>query len=201
MATLLYRGTPGTVPPSISRPLYSDESIKNLPLTITEVDTNFANLNRELELAKPINVENTIVRRDGSGNFEASSANFLGNSAVKLTSGTTLQRPETAIIGQIRFNTDLSNFEGYDGSDWKLVGGAGGGGSVNKFTTLFGNTSNKIYTINHNLNTDSICISIVDVTTNYYVYPLIEYLNVNSISITFTYNPTQINQYKITVVG
>ena len=40
-----------------------------------------------------------------------------GTDAVQLTSGTTAQRP-TAAAGMIRFNTDTSKFEGYDGTAW-----------------------------------------------------------------------------------
>ena len=40
-----------------------------------------------------------------------------GTDAVQLTSGTTAQRP-TGNAGMIRFNTDTSKFEGFDGTTW-----------------------------------------------------------------------------------
>ena len=40
-----------------------------------------------------------------------------GTDAVQLTSGTTAERP-TGNAGQIRFNTDTSKFEGFDGTTW-----------------------------------------------------------------------------------
>ena len=40
-----------------------------------------------------------------------------GTGALKLPSGTTAQRP-TAATGQIRFNTQTTEFEGYNGSAW-----------------------------------------------------------------------------------
>ena len=40
-----------------------------------------------------------------------------GTDAVQLTAGTTAERP-TAAAGMIRFNTDTSKFEGYDGASW-----------------------------------------------------------------------------------
>jgi len=42
--------------------------------------------------------------------------------ALKLPVGTTAQRP-TAAAGQIRFNSDLSRFEGYNGTDWLGIRG------------------------------------------------------------------------------
>jgi hypothetical protein len=49
--------------------------------------------------------------------------------AIKVPVGTTAQRP-TAATGKIRYNTTLSQYEGYDGSSWSLLGGGatGGGG-------------------------------------------------------------------------
>ncbi len=43
--------------------------------------------------------------------------------ALKIPVGTTAQRP-TAVQGQIRYNTDQSSFEGYDGASWGSLGGA-----------------------------------------------------------------------------
>jgi len=45
-----------------------------------------------------------------------------GTGATRLPAGTTLQRP-TAKQGQVRYNTDLSAFEGYSGSNWGSLGG------------------------------------------------------------------------------
>jgi len=49
-------------------------------------------------------------------------ATFSGNTAVKLPVGTTLERP-TALQGHIRYNTDSSQFEGYNGTNWSGLGG------------------------------------------------------------------------------
>lgn len=43
--------------------------------------------------------------------------------ALTLPVGTTAQRP-TAVQGMLRFNTTASQFEGYDGSEWGIIGGA-----------------------------------------------------------------------------
>jgi hypothetical protein len=43
--------------------------------------------------------------------------------AILLPKGTTAQQP-TGVAGYLRFNTDTSQFEGYNGSAWSSVGGA-----------------------------------------------------------------------------
>jgi len=40
--------------------------------------------------------------------------------------GNTTSRPETAVIGMIRFNTEFGDFEGYDGNQWVQLGSAFG---------------------------------------------------------------------------
>ena len=54
--------------------------------------------------------------------------------AVDLPVGTTAQRP-TAADGQIRFNSDLVAFEGYDGTEWGALGGGGATYSTTAPTT------------------------------------------------------------------
>ena len=48
-----------------------------------------------------------------------------GTTAVKVPSGTTAERP-TATAGQLRFNSETSSFEGYDGVAWGAIGGSSG---------------------------------------------------------------------------
>ena len=44
-----------------------------------------------------------------------------------LPAGTDAQRDGSPLAGYIRFNTDADTFEGYDGTAWGSIGGAGGG--------------------------------------------------------------------------
>jgi hypothetical protein len=55
---------------------------------------------------------------------------FTGTGAVKVPAGTTAQRP-TPATGDFRFNTELSSFEGYNGSQWGAVGGGARGAGAN----------------------------------------------------------------------
>jgi hypothetical protein len=47
--------------------------------------------------------------------------------AVEMPTGSTLQRP-TGVAGMFRFNSEDSQFEGYDGTQWGAIAGSGGGG-------------------------------------------------------------------------
>lgn len=50
-------------------------------------------------------------------------SSFNSTGAVKISAGTTAQRP-TGAVGKIRWNSTLSQYEGYDGANWTLLGGA-----------------------------------------------------------------------------
>jgi hypothetical protein len=51
--------------------------------------------------------------------------------SAELPSGTTAQRDGSPSAGYIRFNSDETSFEGYDGSAWGSIGGgASAGGAI-----------------------------------------------------------------------
>lgn len=52
-----------------------------------------------------------------------------GTGAMKIASGNTAQRSTAKGAGSIRFNSETSGFEGWDGSAWGSLGGGGGGGT------------------------------------------------------------------------
>lgn len=71
----------------------------------------------------------SLFNVDADGNFS-----LVSTGSIDVPSGTTAQRTGTPNGGMIRFNTDLSQYEGYDGSAWTSIGGgATGGGSDNVF--------------------------------------------------------------------
>lgn len=86
---------------------------KNAPLTNTELDNNFINLNTD-----KVEASANIVTLSGTG-------------AIKVPAGTTAEQP-TPVDGMIRFNSDTPAFEGYKLGAWSAIGGGGGarGGST-----------------------------------------------------------------------
>lgn len=61
-----------------------------------------------------------------SGDVDFSSSNY-----INAPSGTTGERPASPSSGYIRFNTDISSLEQYDGNEWKKVGAPEGGSLIN----------------------------------------------------------------------
>lgn len=49
-----------------------------------------------------------------------------GSSSIQVPSGTTADRPTTALEGQIRYNTDTTRIEYYQGAAWKDIASRGG---------------------------------------------------------------------------
>lgn len=51
---------------------------------------------------------------------------YSGSSSIRVPSGTTAERPTTAVEGQVRYNTDTSRVEYYQGGGWKDIASRGG---------------------------------------------------------------------------
>jgi hypothetical protein len=68
----------------------------------------------------------------GNGAF-GGNGEFNGTSALKLPTGTTVQRPAT-VGANIRYNTTIGQYEGYDvnTSGWSSIGGGATGGAGNQ---------------------------------------------------------------------
>lgn len=66
----------------------------------------------------------------------AGTASFTGDlsvtstGAVRVSSGTTAQRPATPANGMLRYNSSTSQFEGYAAGAWGAIAGSGGGGGT-----------------------------------------------------------------------
>lgn len=71
---------------------------------------------------------------------------------------------------------------------------------IANFETLIGNSVNSSFTVNHNLNTDKLQVTVYDVNTNIASYPSIQIINSNSISIGFGFIPST-NSYRVLVNG
>jgi hypothetical protein len=74
-----------------------------------------------------------------------------GTGAASIPASTTANRP-TPVTGHFRFNTDLVQFEGYNGSNWGAVGGGATGGGNDEIFHENGQTVTTNYTISTNNN-------------------------------------------------
>ena len=68
---------------------------------------------------------------DVTGTFTVSDNILMtGTGAIDVASGTTAQRPGSPSAGMFRFNSQTSEFEGYDGSSWGDIGGSAATGTA-----------------------------------------------------------------------
>jgi hypothetical protein len=92
-----------------------------------------------------------------SGTFTVSATD-----AIKIASGTTAQRPGSPAAGQLRYNTTLGKFEGYNGTVWSSVGGGATGGGAD--TVFYENTLT--VTTNYTLSSSNNAHSVGPITIN-----------------------------------
>ena len=68
---------------------------------------------------------------DVTGTFTVSDNILMtGTGAIDVASGTTAQRPGSPSAGMFRFNSQTSEFEGYNGSSWGEIGGVAATGTA-----------------------------------------------------------------------
>lgn len=90
--------------------------------------------------------------------FRASSSGvvtFAGSGAIDIPVGTTAQRPQPS-EGMIRFNTDRSSFEGYNGTAWTSVGGGATGSGTDEVFVLNQQVVSGTYTLPNGYNASSV---------------------------------------------
>lgn len=109
-------------------------------------------------------IDNLIVADSATFNTDVTinSTGFL-----KIPVGTNAQQPgqvdqPAAATGQIRFNTDITQFEGYNGSAWSSIGGGATGGGAD---TVFLENSNAV-TTNYELTANKNAVSAGPITIN-----------------------------------
>jgi hypothetical protein len=117
------------------------------PLVIAST-TKVNNLNVDLldgaDWAAPPSIGSGTANAGAFTTLAASgNVTFSGTGATKLQASTTANRPGTPAQGMLRYNTSLSQFEGYNGTDWGGIGGAQAGGAIQVNNT----TASVSYTI------------------------------------------------------
>ncbi len=107
---------------------------KGTPLTHVEVDANFTNLNTDKaevsSLGTAAFTATTAYATAAQGALADSAAQpaavvakTSGTGSAAIPTGTEAQRDGSPSAGYLRFNSDATSFEGYDGSAWGSIGG------------------------------------------------------------------------------
>ena len=73
--------------------------------------------------------------------------------AIVIPTGTTAQRPGTAVVGMLRFNTDADYFEGYNGASWVRLGHTLATGDSHNFGAI--SETSDVANINYGAITDT----------------------------------------------
>jgi len=81
---------------------------------------------------------------------------FQGTGFVLVSKGTTAQRPAVAVAGQIRYNTDNNQFEGYANGVWGQLGGGATGAGGDQVFVENGVTVTASYTLTTGKNAESV---------------------------------------------
>ena len=81
---------------------------------------------------------------------------FTGTGFMLIPKGTTAQRPVSPVNGEIRYNTDTSQFEGYQGGAWGQLGGGATGGGGDEVFVENGVTVTTNYTLSTGKNAESV---------------------------------------------
>lgn len=76
---------------------------------LTVVDTTISSINTNANIS---------IDPNGTGIF-----NIVGTNGFVMPVGNTAQRPSPAVSGTLRFNSDYSRIEYYDGAEWDVVAG------------------------------------------------------------------------------
>jgi hypothetical protein len=134
-----------------------DVQVKGGDLTTNQ--TTFNVINTTATTVNAFGAGTTISIGAATGTLTVNNAQTVFNSvkSVQLPVGTTAQRP-TGVTGQVRYNTDLSTFEGYADASWGSLGGVK---SVDQKTYILaeatvGAGDNILYFYNNNTNTATV---------------------------------------------
>ena len=75
------------------------------------------------------------------------------------------------------------------------------GSTISKFVSTFGNTSDTSYVLDHNLSTEDVTVTVIEVATKNVVYPSVTNTSSTQITIEFSEAPLSVDSYKAIVIG
>jgi len=119
-----------------------------------------------LNTHKIVNVVAGTVAGDAVEYVQFSSAfvdpTFTGTGFMLIPKGTTAERPVSPVDGEMRYNTDTNQFEGYQAGAWgQLGGGATGGGGDTVFVE-----NSRVVTTNYTIPVGKSAESVGPITIN-----------------------------------
>jgi hypothetical protein len=120
----------------------------------------------DMNSRKVVNLANGTVATDAINLGQLTTAftdpTFTGTGFMLIPKGTTAERPVSPVDGEMRYNTDTNQFEGYQGGSWgQLGGGATGGGGDEVFVE-----NARVVTTNYTLSTGKSAESVGPITIN-----------------------------------
>jgi hypothetical protein len=170
-SVVLTQGSGGnvTVPTATTKIVYSDGGgasaavvdltstlaanlLGNVTGNVTGNATGNAGTATALQTARTFTIGATGRTFDGTANVSWTTVEIgaVGQTATTgaalIPVGTEAQRP-SPVTGQFRFNSDLTKFEGYNGTAWGAVGGGATGGGADEIFIQNGQTVTTNYTI------------------------------------------------------
>ena len=122
--------------------------------------------NLDMNSLKIVSLANGTVSTDAINLGQLTTAftnpTFLGTGFMLVPKGTTAQRPASPVNGELRYNTDTAQFEGYQGGAWgSLGGGATGGGADEVFVE-----NSRVVTTNYTIPVGKSAESVGPITIN-----------------------------------
>jgi hypothetical protein len=195
MAGNLAIGVAGSANPDSTKTLYvSGDTYMSGSLTVAG-SANFVNTTFSTTSALSVVNDGTGPAIVGVQIGDEAIAAFYDDANIALWVDGSPARPGFVGIGTKEPNKELTVI-----GDISATGRIFGNGTINKFVSAFGNTTDTVYTIAHDLNAQDVVSTVIDNSNFEVVYPLVTYTALNQITVEFSDIPGD-DAYKIIIVG